>query len=160
MICIRYLKYLILCIIIISGEAKAVEPNEILLDPTLEIRARNLSQNIRCLVCQNQSIDDSNATLAKDLRLIVREKLLAGSTDREIMDFLVDRYGDFVLLKPPLKPTTYLLWFGPILVCFIGGIVVITFLLRSRKNINIPPLTRSESDELLKLEVGVRKRSK
>jgi len=91
----------------------AVEPEEILSDPGLEARARALSKNIRCLVCQNQSIDDSNASLARDLRVIVRERLVAGETDEAILDYLVSRYGEFVLLKPRVTAATYALWYGP-----------------------------------------------
>ena len=102
---------LILSIIIsLPLNVVAVEPSEILQNPQLETRARSLSQNIRCLVCQNQSIDDSNASLAKDLRKIVREQLVSGASDDEIYNFLIERYGDFVLLRPPVKATTYILY--------------------------------------------------
>jgi cytochrome c-type biogenesis protein CcmH len=93
--------------------ARAVQPDEMLKDPALEARARELSRDIRCLVCQNQSIDDSNADLARDLRILVRERLTAGDSDKQVMDYLVARYGDFVLLRPPVKSTTWFLWFGP-----------------------------------------------
>ncbi len=93
--------------------AHAVEPSEVLADPVLEARARALSTEIRCLVCQNQSIDDSNADLARDLRVLVRERLVAGDSDQAVLDYLSSRYGDFVLLRPPIKPETWLLWFGP-----------------------------------------------
>jgi cytochrome c-type biogenesis protein CcmH len=102
-----------------SLPAQAVQPNEMLKDPALEARARALSRNIRCLVCQNESIDDSHADLAHDLRVLIRERLTAGDTDQQVLDYLVSRYGDFVLLRPPLKSTTWLLWFGP------GAILVI-----------------------------------
>ncbi len=92
--------------------AHAVQPDEVLPDPALEARARAISEGLRCLVCQNQSIDDSDAPLAKDLRLLVRERLKAGDSDREIADFVVARYGEFVLLKPRLSPHTVLLWFA------------------------------------------------
>ncbi|HRX04273.1 MAG TPA: cytochrome c-type biogenesis protein CcmH, partial [Anaerolineae bacterium] len=88
-------------------------PDEVLADPALEARARTLSQDLRCLVCQNQSIDDSNAPLARDLRIIVRERLSAGDTDKQVIDYLVTRYGNYVLLKPPLQADTLLLWIGP-----------------------------------------------
>ena len=107
--------------------ADAVQPNEVLKDPELEARARNLSKDIRCLVCQNQSIDDSNADLARDLRVLVRERLQKGDSDPEILDFLVKRYGDFVLLKPPVKASTYLLWYGPIGIFILGVIGLIVF---------------------------------
>ena len=107
----------------LAAPAWAVQPGEELADPALEARARNLGREIRCLVCQNQSIDDSEADLARDLRLILRERIAAGDTDAEVKDFLVARYGDFVLLDPPVKPTTWLLWFGPaaILLIALGG---------------------------------------
>ena len=113
------------CLLI--GNALALQPNEVLKDPALEARARALSKDIRCLVCQNQSIDDSNADLARDLRVLVRERLQKGDSDPEILDFLVKRYGDFVLLKPPVKVSTYLLWYGPIGIFILGVIGLIVF---------------------------------
>jgi cytochrome c-type biogenesis protein CcmH len=98
-----------------AGAALAVEPDEIMSDPALEARARQLSSGLRCLVCQNQSIDDSNAPLARDLRLLVRERLKAGDSDAQVMRFVEDRYGEFVLLKPPLSWRTVLLWLAPLL---------------------------------------------
>lgn len=103
------------------GEAMAVNPDEVLEDPVLEGRARELSLKLRCLVCQNQSIDDSNAELARDLRIIVRERLVAGDTNEQVIQYIVDRYGDYVLLEPPVKPTTYLLWFAPFGLLALGG---------------------------------------
>lgn len=102
----------------------AVEPDEVLGDPALEARARAISKDLRCLVCQNESIDDSDADLAKDLRLLVRERLVAGDSDGEVKAYLVARYGEFVLLKPPFNPGTYLLWALPLLVLGAGGFVV------------------------------------
>jgi cytochrome c-type biogenesis protein CcmH len=96
--------------------ALAVQPDEVLSDPQLETRARALSAEIRCLVCQNQSIDDSDAPLAKDLRILLRERLKAGDTDAEAVNFLVERYGEFVLLKPRFAPHTLVLWLGPFLI--------------------------------------------
>ena len=113
------------CLLI--GNALALQPNEVLKDTALEARARALSKDIRCLVCQNQSIDDSNADLARDLRVLVRERLQKGDSDPEILDFLVKRYGDFVLLKPPVKVSTYLLWYGPIGIFILGVIGLIVF---------------------------------
>lgn len=104
---------------IVAGSASlafAVQPDEVLTDGTLEARARVLSGNLRCLVCQNQSIDDSNAPLARDLRLLVRERLKAGDSDTQVMDYVVARYGDFVLLRPPFNRETLLLWMTPLLV--------------------------------------------
>jgi cytochrome c-type biogenesis protein CcmH len=101
--------------------ARAVQPDEMLADPALEARARDLSAQLRCMVCQNQSIDDSNAELARDLRLLVRERLKAGDSDAAIRAYLVQRYGDFILLKPPFKPETLGLWGAPALILLIGG---------------------------------------
>ena len=112
--------------------AAAVEPDEILDDPALEARARELSQELRCLVCQNESIDSSSAGLARDLRIIVRERLVAGDSDAEVKSYLVARYGDFVLLKPPVKPTTYLLWYGPVAILLVGAAGVYVFFRRRR----------------------------
>ncbi|MCB5176261.1 cytochrome c-type biogenesis protein [Microvirga lenta] len=106
----------------IGTAAHAVQPDEVLKDPALERRARDISAGLRCLVCQNQSIDDSDAPLAKDLRLIVRERLQAGDTDAEVESFLVQRYGEFVLLKPTFGTHTLLLWLAPALVLVLGGI--------------------------------------
>ena len=108
----------------------AVEPDEVLDDPVLEGRARELSQELRCLVCQNQSIDDSNAELAKDLRVIVRERLVEGDSNEEVLDFVVARYGDYVLLRPPVKPGTYLLWFGPGAIVLIAAIGIFVWMRR------------------------------
>ena len=103
------------------GAAGAVEPDEQLDDPVLEERARDISQQLRCVVCQNQSIDESTAPLARDLRLIIRERLVAGDSNQEVVTFVVDRYGDFVLLRPPFQGDTYVLWFGPLIILLIGG---------------------------------------
>ena len=113
-------------ILLAPFSAYAVLPDEMLKDPALEHRARDLSQQLRCLVCQNQSIDESHADLARDLRILVRERIKAGDSDKQVLDYLVARYGDFVMLKPPLKSTTYLLWFGPLLVFLLaaGGLLV------------------------------------
>jgi cytochrome c-type biogenesis protein CcmH len=112
--------------------ALAVQPDEMLGDPRLEARARVLSRELRCMVCQNQSIDDSEAPLARDLRLLVRERLRAGDSDQKVLDFLVARYGEFVLLRPPLQWHTALLWFTP-LVLLIGGAIVLIVLAGQRK---------------------------
>jgi cytochrome c-type biogenesis protein CcmH len=111
--------------------AGAVEPDEVLDDPALEARARSLSAGLRCLVCQNQSIDDSDADLARDLRLLVRERLVAGDSDEEVMDFVVERYGTFVLLRPPLDASTLVLWLTPFALALIGaGFVAVRLLKR------------------------------
>ena len=101
--------------LVFAGPTLAVQPDEVLKDPALEARARSLSAHLRCLVCQNQSIDDSDAPLAKDLRLLVRERLVAGDSDAEVTTFLVNRYGEFVLLRPPFGTHTLLLWLTPLL---------------------------------------------
>ena len=108
----------------LSNNCFAVEPDEILQDQGQELRARDISKNIRCMVCQNQSIDESNASLAKDLRILIRHKIKEGNSNEEIYVFLTDRYGDFILLKPPLKSSTFVLWFLP-LIFFIVGIFIV-----------------------------------
>ena len=101
--------------------ARAVEPDEILANPVLEARARTISVGLRCLVCQNESIDDSHAELARDIRLLVRRRLEAGDTNAQVIDYLVARYGQFILLKPPFEPQTLLLWGTPLIVLLLGG---------------------------------------
>ena len=105
--------------------AFAVQPDEVLPDPALESRARSLSRELRCMVCQNQSIDDSDAPLARDLRILVRDRLKAGDSDRQVVDFLVDRYGEFVLLKPRVAWHTAVLWASPVLVLLIGVLALV-----------------------------------
>jgi len=112
----------LLAAFVLGGPAFAVQPDEVLKDPALEKRARDISAGLRCLVCQNQSIDDSDAQLAKDLRILVRERLVAGDTDAQVRDFLVQRYGEFVLLKPTFGTHTLLLWLTPALVLVLGSI--------------------------------------
>jgi cytochrome c-type biogenesis protein CcmH len=113
-----------------ASSALAVQPDEILPDPALETRARNLSRELRCMVCQNQSIDDSDAPLARDLRLLVRDRLKAGDSDSQVIDFLTARYGEFVLLKPRLSLGTALLWFAPAGVLLGGAWALVMFLRR------------------------------
>jgi cytochrome c-type biogenesis protein CcmH len=129
--------------------ALAVEPDEILDDPVLEQRARDLSAEIRCVVCQNESIDSSNAEIAREVRLLVRERLVAGDSDQEILDYLVDRYGDFVLLRPPMKPTTYLLWYGPFAVLLLGALGVFVYFRRLRAAPAVPPALSAEEEARL-----------
>ena len=114
----------------------AVDPSEILRNPTMEKRARHISKDLRCLVCQNQSIDDSDAPLARDLRLLVRERLIQGDTDNEVIDYVVSRYGDFVLLRPPVKGVTALLWLGPAIFVLIGFIGLIRYFRRQTADEN------------------------
>jgi cytochrome c-type biogenesis protein CcmH len=130
--------------VLLAPTARAVLPDEILPDPTLEARARALSKDLRCMVCQNQSIDDSEAPLARDLRILVRERLKAGDTDRQVIDFLVARYGEFVLLNPRFTWHNLLLWLGPPGLLLGGGIVL---LLRARR-----PTPPSGADKLTPAE--------
>lgn len=124
----RLLSALILGAALFSSQpAAAVEPNEILADPALEHRAREVGKALRCVVCQNQAIDDSNSELARDMRILVRERIVAGESDQEIIEYMVSRYGDYVLLDPPFKGTTYVLWFGPALIVLIGVVSVVMF---------------------------------
>ena len=123
----------------LSPGARALAPGELLADPALETRARGLSKELRCLVCQNESIDDSNADLARDLRRIVRERLVAGDGDGDVKQFLVARYGDYVLLEPPIKLKTYALWFGPAAVLALGALGVVAFFRRRRALPTAPP---------------------
>jgi len=108
----------------VSNKSYAVDPEEFLKDLKQELRARDISKNVRCLVCQNQSIDESSAPLAKDLRMIVRNKITEGLTDKEVYKFLTDRYGDFILLNPPFKSSTMMLWMLPFALFFIAVLVL------------------------------------
>ncbi|PHR17427.1 MAG: cytochrome c-type biogenesis protein CcmH [Hoeflea sp.] len=117
----------VLLLIALIGPAAAVNPDEVLDDPALEARARALSLEFRCLVCQNQSIDDSNAELARDLRLLVRERLVAGDSDQDVIEYVVSRYGEFVLLKPRFTVQTLLLWGAPIAIFLIGAGVMLVY---------------------------------
>lgn len=142
-----------LVLIVAGGEAVAVTPDEMLDDPALELRARAVSKGLRCVVCQNQSIDDSNAPLAHDMRVLVRERLLAGDSDAAVKAYLVNRYGDFVLLRPRLRPDTIFLWFGPLLMlgAAAGGFALY---LRRPKSIPQPPgeaLSAEEEERLAAL---------
>ena len=134
----------------LSPVAHAVQPDEVLPDPKLEARARAISAELRCLVCQNQSIDDSDAPLARDLRLLVREQLKTGASDSDIRAFLVARYGEFVLLRPSFNAHTLLLWLGPALVLLAGGAVVWGSA-RRRPNV-VTGLTREEERALERLD--------
>jgi cytochrome c-type biogenesis protein CcmH len=135
--------------LVVPNFALAVTPDEILKDSALEARARNLSGELRCMVCQNQSIDDSEAPLAKDLRLLVRERLSNGDTDKQVLDFLVARYGAFVLLKPPFEWETLLLWGLPPATLF-AGIVALIVIARRRKAVTtaLPALSEAEQRRL------------
>ncbi|MEX0810396.1 MAG: cytochrome c-type biogenesis protein [Dongiaceae bacterium] len=131
--------------------AFAVEPAEMLDDPALEARAREIGRELRCLVCQNESIEDSNADLARDLRLVVRERLLAGDSDQQVLDYVATRYGDFVLLQPPVKPATWALWFGPASILLVGGAVAFFYARSRRAAPGILPLSDEEQRRLATL---------
>ena len=129
--------YLIIALLLLFPfNTNAVDPSEILRNPTMEKRARHISKDLRCLVCQNQSIDDSDAPLARDLRLLVRERLIQGDTDNEVFDYVVSRYGDFVLLRPPVKAVTAILWLGPAIFVLIGFIGLIRYFRRQTADEN------------------------
>ena len=134
----------------LAGAARAVEPDEILADPKLEARAHALTREIRCVVCQNQSIDDSDAPLAKDLRIIVRERIAAGDSDDQAMAFLTARYGSFVQLKPPVRGDTLALWFGPLAVLLLGGVGVVVYM-RGHAPAKAAALSAAEEAELADL---------
>jgi cytochrome c-type biogenesis protein CcmH len=136
---------LVFVLLLAAAPVRAVQPDEMLADPALEARAREISKEIRCLVCQNQSIDDSDAELARDLRIIVRERLVAGDSNDAVRQYLVDRYGDFVLLNPPVKPATYLLWFGPP-VLFVVAAIGVFLGLRRRRSQSLAPAALSAAE--------------
>ena len=133
--------------------AKEAQPNE---DPGIEQRMKALTQQVRCLVCQNETLADSRAELAEDLRTQIREQMKAGKSDQEILAFLTQRYGDFVLYNPPVKVTTYLLWFGPFVLLFAGTVVLYLYLKQRRELIKDQPLTadeRKRAENLLRGEI-------
>jgi cytochrome c-type biogenesis protein CcmH len=137
----------------LATPAAAVQPDEVLADPALEARARDLSKDLRCLVCRNESIDDSNAGLARDLRLLVRERLVAGDTDEEAISFIVDRYGEYVLLNPPVAGANVLLWIAGPLMLLGGGAIAFTYLRRRRLTMETaqPPLSADEERRLAEI---------
>jgi cytochrome c-type biogenesis protein CcmH len=129
--------------------ALAVQPDEVLADANLEARARGLSRELRCMVCQNQSIDDSDAPLARDLRILVRERLTKGDSDEQVMSFLVSRYGEFVLLKPPFEWHTAILWLTPLFAVLVGAIAMFAAIRRRRVGTSVPlPLDADEERRL------------
>ncbi|PWB81887.1 MAG: cytochrome c-type biogenesis protein CcmH [Methylocystaceae bacterium] len=151
----RFISAFLLCLALLTPAASfAVAPGEVLADPKLETRARAIASELRCLVCQNQSIDDSDAPLAKDLRLIVREKLKEGASDADVRAFVVSRYGDFVLLRPPVKPETWLLWAAPLLALLGGAWAILAAARRSRRQSAPGGLTEAERAQLQALGVA------
>jgi cytochrome c-type biogenesis protein CcmH len=139
----RFIATFFLCLAL-AVPAFAVQPSEVLDDPVLEKRARELSAGLRCMVCQNQSIDDSDAELARDLRVLVRERLLAGETDEEVIDYVVSRYGEFVLLKPRFSMRNALLWSTPAILLLLGGGALMVYASRRRR---VTPATLSDEEE-------------
>ena len=135
----------LVAMLLLSLPALAVEPSEMLKDPALESRARTLSRELRCVVCQNQSIDDSQAEVAHDMRIAVRERLSAGDSDKAVMGYMVARYGDYVLLEPPFKPRTLLLWLGAPLVLLVAGAALL-FAARRRPAI-VPPVPLDDAEK-------------
>lgn len=146
------LRFLFLMCLLTPSLTMAVQPDEMLTDPVLEARARTISAGLRCMVCQNQSIDDSDADLAHDLRLLVRQRLQAGDGDEAVRRYLVERYGDYILLNPPLKNSTLILWMGPPVVGMFA-IVFVGLMLRRRKNDEemTRPLSMAEGERLKEL---------
>jgi len=130
-----------------AAPASAYEPSEVLSDPVLENRARELSSELRCMVCQNQSINDSNAPLAKDLRILVRDRLMQGDTDEQVMDYVVERYGEYVLLRPRIAPHTYLLWFGPFIVLLLAAGLAVRYFRNRRADITAEEGTPLSDEE-------------
>lgn len=143
---------LILIGLLLAGAAPPAPPapvaDQVLTDPGQEARAQVLHRSLRCVVCQNESIAESNAVLAADLRNVVRERIAAGDTDEEVTAFMVERYGDFVLLRPPFEASTWLLWLGPFLVLVAGGGAVLAYLLRRRGQAEAEPLSAEERRRL------------
>lgn len=148
---------LLVAMSLVAPAAVAVQPDEVLSDPSLEARARSLSKELRCMVCQNQSIDDSDAPLARDLRILVRERLQAGDSDREVTNFLVARYGEFVLLNPRFSAHTAILWVAPAAILVIGAFALFVFARRraasgapaSTEQTKLTPAEQARLSELL-----------
>lgn len=141
----------LLVALMLSWPAFAVTPDEVLDDPALEERARDISVNLRCLVCQNQSIDDSDAGLAKDLRVLVRERLVEGDTNSEVIDFVVSRYGEYVLLKPQFSLQNLALWATPVLVFVLGGFAAVNYARSHRRPTTSAALSVEEEQQLAKI---------
>lgn len=147
----RSLALAVALLMVTVAPAAAVQPDEVLKDPALEARARALSEGFRCLVCQNQSIDESDAGLARDLRLLIRERLTKGETDQQVTQFVVDRYGDFVLLKPRFTANTLVLWLLPFAIVALGLVYLMRFRARAQSGTAEAELTKDEQKRLRKL---------
>ena len=148
----KALRLALFALLIAIPAAFAVQPDEVMSDPALEARARSLSSELRCLVCQNQSIDDSDASLAKDIRVLIRERIAKGESNEAVRDFLVSRYGDFILLKPPFKLETLLLWLSAPLTLLLGGLAI--FAASRRKRAAVAPLSAEEEQRLAEIGEG------
>ena len=144
----RRVLWAVLVLLLSAAAARAVEPSEMLANPALEARAEAIGKTLRCLVCQNESIEDSRADLAHDLRVLLRQRLAAGDSDRQAVQYIVDRYGQFVLLKPRVEPATYALWFGPPALLLVGGLGVLFYLRRHRPEAAPAPLSEAERQRL------------
>lgn len=148
----KKLMIVLAALVALSAPALAVDPDEVLDDPILEQRAREVSKDLRCVVCQNQSIDDSDSGIAKKMRLLVRDRISQGDSNQEVKDYLVSRYGDFVLLKPPVKAKTLILWFGPAVMVVLGLIGIIFYYRRRARekpeNAGAKPLSAQEKARL------------
>lgn len=144
------MKITVLSLILFVTPALAIQPDEILKDTVLEERARVISKELRCLVCQNQSIDDSDAPLARDLRVLVRERLQAGESNEKVINFVVDRYGDFVLLRPPVKASTLVLWLSPVAALIVGIFLLLTWFRKQKQLVPVQakPLSEEEKKKL------------
>ena len=147
----RWVAILALLLLAVPAALAITSPDERLDDPALEERARGLSKELRCVVCQNQSIDDSNAPLARDLRVLVRERIRAGDSDDEVLSYVTARYGDFVLLKPPVRSSTWVLWYGPLIVVLAGGLGIALWMRRQRRMRIVEPLSAEERAEVARL---------
>jgi cytochrome c-type biogenesis protein CcmH len=147
----RFLVALVI-LLALGAQVHAVEPSEELANPALEARARAIGSELRCVVCQNESIEESPADLAHDLRVLVRQQLVAGDTDAQVIQYIVDRYGQFVLLKPPVEPATYALWFGPGVVLLLAGLGIALYLRRRQPRPDgAAPLSEAERRRLERL---------
>jgi cytochrome c-type biogenesis protein CcmH len=147
---------LLFALVLAAPAARAVQPDEIMPDPALEARARDLSSELRCLVCQNQSIDDSDASLAKDIRVLIRQRIAKGESNAQVRDFLVSRYGNFILLKPPLEPETLLLWLSAPLTLGLGAFAIAR---ASRRAPAVTPDLSPEEERRLAEIAGANKRA-